>query len=158
MSLLNPLEGDSRPFLCSLAVITYNNPVNLMRLRANMEHFPFIIPLFLFVWWKSGTKKCNFQINFSVLCWLWSRNWICLMPHLKQKRLSLHLIYVLRQSFFAFPPLRWCAVKDILLVTAVLFISWTSMKHHVWQWPSVQVDMSCFGHLQFNCFYLGDFF
>lgn len=47
-----------------------------------------------------------------------------------------------------------------IFMAAVLFISWTSVTHRAWQWPSVQVDVSCvgYGHLHFNCFYLGDLF
>ena len=55
--------------------------------------------------------------------------------------------------FFLPPSLRW-SLKDILLMTPSLFISWISMKHRVWQWPSVQVDVSClgYGHLQLFLF------
>lgn len=56
--------------------------------------------------------------------------------------------------------LRWCVIVDIFFMAAVLFISWTSVTHRAWQWPSVQVDVSCVGYglLHFSCFYLGDFF
>lgn len=63
---------------------------------------------------------------------------------------------------FCLPPvsLRWCVIVDIFFMAAVLFISWTSVTHRAWQWPSVQVDVSCVGYglLHFSCFYLGDFF
>lgn len=49
---------------------------------------------------------------------------------------------------------------DILLVAAVLFISWTSVNHRVWPWPSVQVDVSCvgYGQFHFSCFIWGIYF
>lgn len=53
-------------------------------------------------------------------------------------------------AFLSFPLcLRRCVINDILLATAVFFISWTSVNHRAWQWRSVQVDVSCvgYGHL-----------